>query len=232
MENKKFAHFWIRHLAYFIDAFIYSFVWLFLPVVFYAIWFSTVISAILQIIASFLYFILFHYYKGQTIWKMALWIKVVDKDWNKLSFLQCVWRSLATIISFIPLLIWFFWSWRNKEWKTFHDMLSWTRVISIHHVPWWVVFLWNFIIFLISFWILLVIWLWVYMAFQLPGLLENSDLMRSVDIQTLLENSQNWELDSLFMDELDIDFQIEAFEKILEESNLNLEENSLNKEEE
>ena len=159
MQNVKYAGFWIRHLAVAIDTIIF-----FIISIIFAILLNLItpnnqdltenIYNIFTIIFSIFYFWILHYFWGQTPWKMAMWIKVVKKTWENISFLQSIWRVFATIISSLPFMLWYFWAWWNKKKKTFHDMLAWTVVIEIRETSWVLIFILNFLISILSIFIL------------------------------------------------------------------------------
>lgn len=116
-----YAWFWIRNIAIFIDCIvtvvINTVLWFVVGfVLWHFLWLSDFfiikqISFLVSLLVWVSYFGLFHYFWWQTIWKMIMWIKVVNKNnfW-KLSFIQSIFRFIAPIlILLIPwLIIWFF----------------------------------------------------------------------------------------------------------------------------
>lgn len=184
MTNNKtqFAWFWIRHLAIFID---WLATWILNMMLWFLAWLCLWISWItspeiakivwfmISFLIWFLYFSLFHYYWGQTLGKMALWIKVVNRwDLKNISLLQSTWRFFATILSALPLMIWYIWPSWDKEKRTFHDMIAQTRVIEIRNTPAWVVIGGNILIFVIIIAFLIISVISMMLMFQNPDMLK------------------------------------------------------------
>lgn len=165
MENeKKFAGFWVRHIAIFIDT---TIIMLVLSTIMYFVnyfWIDNRYESTIWIIVwlfidlvAFFYFSCLHFHFWQTPWKMLVWIKVVTKDFWKLTRLQSIWRSFATIISALPLWLWYAWAWWDAKKRTFHDMLAKTVVIEENVISKkWVIF-WNVLIMIL--WILMIVWI-------------------------------------------------------------------------
>ena len=189
MKTPVFAGFWTRHLAYFLDTLIIWTLWALLSLLFISVfWLESWASDLVMICASFSYFIWMHYKFGQTLWKMALWVKVIDKTWKALTLPQSIWRGFATILSSLPFMLWYFWAGWDKEKRTFHDMLAWTRVVEVRFVAAWIVFLWNFLIFLLSIWFLWLVAWWMYQMFMNP---EMMNLIQGLNSTGGLENINN-----------------------------------------
>lgn len=165
MKNKKnFAGFWIRHIAFFIDIIILFLFSILVSVVLNLLWVQLdnetttwfIISLSFDLIL-FLYFACFHYHFWQTPWKMLVWVKVVTKDFWKITKLQSLWRSFATILSALPLFLWYAWAWWDSKKRTFHDLLARTVVIEENAISKnWVIF-WNVLISLLF--ILFIFWI-------------------------------------------------------------------------
>ena len=160
MENNiKFAGFWIRHIAIFVDFLILFLIWILFWLILNLLWVqidnTTTTWFIIQILTNlfwFLYFALFHFFLWKTPWKIAVWVKVVNHNFEKISMLQAFWRSFATILSALPLFLWYFWAWWDQKKRTFHDMLAKTYIIEEKAISVnWIIF-WNVLIFIL--WIL------------------------------------------------------------------------------
>jgi len=179
-NNNKFAGFWIRHIALFIDILILFCLWIIIWLILEFLWMNLTNATALWIfvwliidLIWFIYFACFHYCFWQTPWKMAVWVKVVDKEFWDISLIQSVWRSFATILSTIPLFLWYAWaSWDSKK-RTFHDMLAQTVVVEKNPISKNLIIFWNVLIFWLSF--LIVFWFvgLFYYLIQNPELLIN-----------------------------------------------------------
>ncbi len=76
-----------------------------------------------------LYFIFMWGYKGATLGKMALQIKIVSTSGSDISYGAAFLRYIGTIISSIPFSLGFLWMlWDNKN-QTWHDKIASTCVI-------------------------------------------------------------------------------------------------------
>jgi len=76
-----------------------------------------------------LYFILMWGYKGATLGKMALKIKIVNTEGSDISYGSAFLRYIGTIISGIPLCLGYLWMlWDDKK-QTWHDKIASTCVI-------------------------------------------------------------------------------------------------------
>ena len=164
-KQKNFAGFWIRHIALFIDIMIlflfFFLIWILFAVFWIQIDTTTTMWFIVWLFFDliwFIYFACFHYHFWKTPWKMLVWVKVMTKDFWKISRLQSLWRSFATILSALPLFLWYAWAWWDKKKRTFHDLLAQTVVVEENAISKnWVIF-WNIFIFvlflLFLFWII------------------------------------------------------------------------------
>lgn len=182
MKNTIYSWFWIRHLSIFIDWVVTMLINILLwYIVWFTIWnlWSTDTETIKQVsfwislLVWVSYFGLMHYYWWQTIGKMAMWIRVVNK-WSlgNISFLQAILRFFATIISALPLMLWYIWPSWDKEKRSFHDMIAKTRVIEIRNTPVWIVVVWNIVVLMITIlYIIITVYSMINM-FQDPGWLQ------------------------------------------------------------
>ena len=76
-----------------------------------------------------LYFILMWGYKGATLGKMALGVRIVRTDGSDISYGTAFLRYIGTIISSIPFSLGFLWMlWDDKK-QTWHDKIASTCVI-------------------------------------------------------------------------------------------------------
>lgn len=182
-KEKKFAGFWIRHIALFIDIIILLLIWVVIWLILDLLWIyldsTTTTWFIIWLsfdLIWFIYFAVFHFYFWQTPWKMAVWVKVVDKDFWKISHLQAFWRSFATILSALPLWLWYAWaSWDQKK-RTFHDMLAKTLVVEEDSISKnWVIF-WNVLIFILF----ILSLFWIVAAFNY--VISNPEILMQMDL--------------------------------------------------
>lgn len=179
MENKKFAWFWIRHIALTIDIIILTILSWFLFYFINYFWFDSRYESSVWIIIWlfidliwFVFFAYFHFSFWKTPWKMAVWVKVVSQDWEKLTLLQSFWRSFATILSTIPLWLWYAWAWWDEKKRTFHDMLAKTYVIEDNSISkGWVIF-WNIMICILFILLFILVILWIFLLSNPDFLIE------------------------------------------------------------
>ncbi len=135
----KYAGFWLRFLAYFIDSIIFGIFSFIIGVIFSFITarnieFGLIAYLPLYIITyifQWLYFALMESSQSQaTIGKMALSIKVTTLDGNRISFGQATGRFFGKIISFVILLFGFFMAgWTEKK-QALHDIMASTLVVK------------------------------------------------------------------------------------------------------
>lgn len=109
------AGFWKRMWAYFIDSISF---YLIVPI----------------FISLYTYFT-----QGQTLWKIVMWIKIVDvKSGNKPTWMTLFGRCFAKIISAFPLYLGFLWIWWDKKKQWWHDKICDTNVVEIRtYSPIW-----------------------------------------------------------------------------------------------
>ncbi|PKQ28295.1 MAG: hypothetical protein CVT63_03435 [Candidatus Anoxymicrobium japonicum] len=136
-----FAGFWIRFLAIFIDNCIIGAV--FMPFRFVTNFSisnnhpadATQVAvvaffALLQMACFFAYFILMTGYKGQTLGKMALRLKVVKQDLSPVDYGVAAGREFSKIISVVTCYIGFIIAGFDSEKRALHDMIAKTYVIK------------------------------------------------------------------------------------------------------
>jgi len=78
-----------------------------------------------------LYYILLLAWKGQTIGKMAVRIKVVRRDGGSLSLGQAFVRWLGYLASALPLGIGFLMALKDSQRRALHDLLAGTVVVEL-----------------------------------------------------------------------------------------------------
>jgi len=222
MEKINFAWFWIRHVAIFVDILILFLIGFVLWLALWALWIipnyesvTWIISWLIVDLIWFFYFVCFHYKKWQTPWKMAVWVKVVNKNFEKISLLQSLWRVVSTILPmFIPLfviwicallkfdllipsfvsilvmlivyMLWYSWAWWDSKKRAFHDFVAQTYVVEENPISKkWVIF-WNVLIFI----------LWLLSIFLIVGLfyyiIANPEVLMQLDPELLWELWEMW----------------------------------------
>ena len=158
MHELSYAGFWIRHLALVVDFAFLSFInYIALSLWYFLLSLSgldnylliTYIELSFSILIWISYFSIMHHKFWKTLWKMALWIKVVSaNNHHKLWLANSFWRSVATIFSAAPFWLWFLWASWDIEKRAFHDYLASSIVVEVRHTPPWIVFTGNFLLFL------------------------------------------------------------------------------------
>lgn len=181
-NNKKFAGFWVRHIAFFIDIIIIFIFWSILNILWIGVDDSTIIGYTISLIINlfyFIYFACFHFNFWQTPWKMLVWVKVVSEDFWKISRLQAFWRSFATILSALPFWLWYAWAWWDSKKRTFHDFLAQTVVVEENVISKnWVIF-WNVLIFILF----ALIVFWSISAFYY--VIQNPEVLMELNLQNM-----------------------------------------------
>ena len=134
----KYAGFWIRWVALIIDALVVGvggfFVGVFLGILLMVagvnLSSSKVIGNILGVLLSWLYFCLMTYYKGATLGKMMVGIRVQSADGQKLSVGQVILReTVGKIISGIIIYVGFIMAAFTDRKRALHDMMAKTVVV-------------------------------------------------------------------------------------------------------
>ena len=77
-----------------------------------------------------LYHTLLLAYRGQTVGKIAVHIKVVRTDGGSLTLTQSFLRCLGHVASALPLLLGFFIVIRSRQRQALHDMIAGTTVVK------------------------------------------------------------------------------------------------------
>jgi uncharacterized RDD family membrane protein YckC len=120
----SFGGFWIRFVAYIIDAIIIGVIYSIVAAV-------SVSLAVLVYLAALLYFPLCWGLLGQTVGMMPFGLRVVrNEDGGKLTWTNVILRLIGFIIASIPFdlgLIWAAFDSRKRGW---HDMIGGTVVIK------------------------------------------------------------------------------------------------------
>ncbi|MCD4745496.1 MAG: RDD family protein [Bacteroidales bacterium] len=132
----KYAGFWLRFLAYFIDSIILGIIFTILYAIIGAMMYLQLYLFLPFVIpslflSSWLYFSIFESSKSQaTVGKMALSIKVTDEKGNRILFGKATGRYFGKIISVIILYFGFFMAgWTEKK-QALHDIMANTLVIK------------------------------------------------------------------------------------------------------
>jgi uncharacterized RDD family membrane protein YckC len=127
-DGMKFAGFWVRFVAFLIDTFVLLII-VKLPISL-AFGQNTAANLVISVIDA-LYFAIFESSSQQaTPGKLALGLRVVDDEGNRISFIRALGRYLCKIVSGIILCIGFFMAGWTKEKTALHDLMVSTRVIK------------------------------------------------------------------------------------------------------
>ena len=127
----SYGGFWIRFLAYFVDALILFVGCVLIGVVgaFAGDTFELLVSLIL-FIGPFVYFAAMQASARQaTYGKALLGLKVADHAGNRISFLRSLGRELAKLVSAIPLMVGFLLAAFTQRKQALHDMVASTVVV-------------------------------------------------------------------------------------------------------
>jgi len=137
MTEQKYAGFWIRLFASFIDSILIMLLAAPLLTAIYGrdYWMdptqsNTAIDALINYLLPALVIILFWIYRSATPGKMILNLAIVDaKTGEKPSTGQFIGRYLGYYLSMLPVFLGFFWVAFDKRKQGFHDKLAGTVVI-------------------------------------------------------------------------------------------------------
>ncbi len=143
----RYGGFWIRLVAYFIDGILNNIIGIVIGMILGIIigiaanagnvemnpanvFLLRMVSFVLSIITTWLYFALFQSSKYMaTPGKMLFGLVVVDKEYNRLSFAHATGRFFATFISTIIIFIGFIMAAFTNRKRALHDMIAGTYVI-------------------------------------------------------------------------------------------------------
>lgn len=125
--NREYAGFWRRFVAYFIDALMISAIAGGLATVIG----NTTSSSLASFVLSALYYVVMETsdYQG-TLGKIALGIKVVDLDGNKLDYTKAIVRYLSKILSALILCIGYIMAAFTEKKQGLHDLIAGTLVVK------------------------------------------------------------------------------------------------------
>ncbi|MGH7313644.1 MAG: RDD family protein [Candidatus Rokuibacteriota bacterium] len=130
------AGFWIRAVALLIDALVWSFVRLSLDVVARRLWGQEVESSpffqtmlgFFTLLFTALYTSVLHAFDGQTLGKLAVGVRVVSVDGERLPLGAALLRWFALFVSFAPLGFGFVMAGLRRDKRALHDLLAGSRV--------------------------------------------------------------------------------------------------------
>jgi len=140
-QDVVYAGFWKRYAAYFIDYILLTVVTLPLSMIINVMGASsgnegvqvalTLVVMLLSLVISVGYYAGFHASRGgATLGKMAVGIKVVRGNGERISFLRAFCRYLATIVSSLILMIGFIMAAFTERKQALHDMMCDTLVVD------------------------------------------------------------------------------------------------------
>lgn len=140
-QDVVYAGFWKRYAAYFIDYVLLTVVTLPLSMIINVMGASsgnegvqvalTLVVMLLSMVISIGYYAGFHASRGgATLGKMAVGIKVVRGNGERISFLRAFCRYLATIVSSLILMIGFIMAAFTERKQALHDMMCDTLVVD------------------------------------------------------------------------------------------------------
>lgn len=116
--------FWKRFFAAFLD-------WVFLaiPMIFFAAF--HILFPPFLILVPIIYFVGMWTWKGTSVGKICLGLKIVRTDGTPIDFPVALVRSLAAFFSFIVVFLGFFWAGWDKEKQSWHDKIAGTVVVQV-----------------------------------------------------------------------------------------------------
>jgi uncharacterized RDD family membrane protein YckC len=152
MTTYKFAGFWRRFVAYMIDGFIISVVFVILAIVAGLAYFAGAVSGgsqvwlaeltnpermvsftvwiwLVSILINIVYFTYFHGSTGRTPGKMLLGLQVVSADGKPISFGIAFLRSVGYLLSSLVFFLGYIWIAFDKKKQGWHDKIAGTVVI-------------------------------------------------------------------------------------------------------
>ncbi len=77
------------------------------------------------------YFVIFHAFGGQTVGKMLMGLRVVDRSGDDLTLGTSFLRLSGYLLSALPLGAGFFWAVLDKNQEAWHDKLALSKVIQV-----------------------------------------------------------------------------------------------------
>jgi uncharacterized RDD family membrane protein YckC len=130
------AGFWIRVLAAVLDALVCSLVQFSLGFAAGSLWGREVASSpafrstivVFTLLFALLYTAVLHGGPGQTVGKLVVGVRVVALDGEALGFGAALLRSLAYLVSFLPLGAGFIMAGLRRDKRALHDLLAGSRV--------------------------------------------------------------------------------------------------------
>jgi len=125
-QSMHYAGFWIRLLAYIIDAIILGVIGYIIGMLFGN---SESLMNIIAFVVGLAYMIGFWVSHAATPGKMALGLKIVTEDGSPLTVGKAIIRYIGYIVSSIALLLGFIWIGIDKKKQGWHDKMAHTYVI-------------------------------------------------------------------------------------------------------
>jgi len=125
---RPYAGFWIRFAAYIIDAVILNVIsWILLVVTPLGVtWVSTIITIV--------YFIGFWTWRGQTLGKMAVGVKIVKTDGSSIGIGRAILRYIGYLVSSIILCIGYLMIAGDSRKQGLHDKIAGTYVVMTRYL--------------------------------------------------------------------------------------------------
>lgn len=129
------AGFWIRAAALLVDTILLAVVGFTVAFGIFMVWgdgpLAVHVAKSLNMSFQGLYFILFHYWWGQTIGKMTFKIKVVTVEGFPISMMTSIYRSLGEVLSGLTLGIGYLMAGLRSDKRALHDLIAKTRVVRL-----------------------------------------------------------------------------------------------------
>ena len=130
------AGFWIRAVALLIDVLVWSVVRLSLDVVASRLWgreaeaspLVQTMLALFTVLFTALYTTVLHALDGQTLGKLAVGVRVVGVDGERLPFGAALLRWFALFVSFVPVGFGFIMAGLRGDKRALHDLIAGSRV--------------------------------------------------------------------------------------------------------
>jgi uncharacterized RDD family membrane protein YckC len=99
------------------------------------IWLATAIPAVVTAVIAVLplaYFLTTVAVTGQTVGKAMMGLRIVRMDGRRLGFARTLLRTLAYLVSLVPLFAGFLWILVDEDRRGWHDHIAGSRVVFDH----------------------------------------------------------------------------------------------------